>query len=69
MDTTDHATGWGRATYPKVLGTRDATRDGHLDIWAADTLGKQWLYSCDPSGVRWAPGADDDGWNTFLAIG
>ncbi|MFE5861530.1 hypothetical protein OG280_37460 [Streptomyces virginiae] len=37
------STGWGRTTYPKVLGTPNATGDGIPDIWAVGTDGHQWL--------------------------
>ncbi|MFE2165896.1 FG-GAP-like repeat-containing protein [Streptomyces sp. NPDC059447] len=63
------ASGWGRAAYPKVLGTRDATGDGIPDVWAVDAAGKQWLFKGQTTALSWASGAEDDPWNTYLTIG
>ncbi|MFF4010642.1 DNRLRE domain-containing protein [Streptomyces sp. NPDC001717] len=63
------ASGWGRAAYPKVLGTRDATGDGIPDIWAVDAAGMQWLFKGQTTALSWASGAEDDPWNTYLTIG
>ncbi|MBT2545072.1 DNRLRE domain-containing protein [Streptomyces sp. ISL-44] len=69
VDYTYATTGWGRTTIPMLLGTPDATGDGIPDIWAVDTLGNQWLYQGGTAALGAASGRDEDGWNTFLAIG
>ncbi|MFD9258158.1 DNRLRE domain-containing protein [Streptomyces sp. NPDC059538] len=62
-------TGWGRADYPKVLGTPDANGDGIPDIWAVGNNENQWLFQGGTSSLGGAVGRDEDGWNTFLTIG
>lgn len=69
QDYTYATTGWGRAAYPKILGTADATGDGIPDIWAVDAAGKQWLYQGRAGAIGPASGVDEDAWNTFLTIG
>ncbi|MFJ3961390.1 DNRLRE domain-containing protein [Streptomyces sp. NPDC090036] len=69
LDITYATTGWGRTTFPKILGTADATGDGIPDIWAVDTLGKQWLYQGRTGAIGFASGVDEDEWHKFLTIG
>ncbi|MEY2231451.1 DNRLRE domain-containing protein [Streptomyces sp. BF23-19] len=68
-DYTYATTGWGRAAYPKVLGTPDANGDGIPDIWAVGNNENQWLFQGGTSTVGAPIGRDEDGWNTFLTIG
>ncbi|MFJ3631358.1 DNRLRE domain-containing protein [Streptomyces sp. NPDC090112] len=68
-DYTYATTGWGRATYPKVLGTPDANGDGIPDIWAVGTGGYQWIVQGGTTVVGAPIGRDEDDWHTFLAIG
>ncbi|MGW7439593.1 DNRLRE domain-containing protein [Streptomyces sp. NPDC054849] len=69
LDITYATTGWGKTTFPKILGTPDATGDGIPDIWAVDTAGKQWLYQGRTGAIGPASGVDEDKWNEFLTIG
>ncbi|WP_405791151.1 DNRLRE domain-containing protein [Streptomyces sp. NBC_00029] len=68
-DHTYATTGWGRAAYPKVLGTPDANGDGIPDIWAVGTNENQWIFQGGTSTIGSPMGRDEDGWNTFLTIG
>ncbi|MFD3542998.1 DNRLRE domain-containing protein [Streptomyces sp. NPDC058662] len=69
QDITYATTGWGRAVYPKILGTPDANGDGIPDIWVVGTGQFQWLYAGGAAAVGGAVGRDEDPWNTFLTIG
>ncbi|MFD3719017.1 DNRLRE domain-containing protein [Streptomyces sp. NPDC058674] len=70
LDLTYATSGWGRAAYPKLLGTPDATGDGIPDIWAVGTNENQWLYPGGTATLGGGPsGRDEDGWSTFLTIG
>ncbi|MFF2793133.1 DNRLRE domain-containing protein [Streptomyces sp. NPDC058049] len=69
QDYTYATTGWGRAAYPKILGTPDATGDGIPDIWAVGDNGNQWLFQGGTNNLGNPTGRDEDGWNTFLTIG
>lgn len=68
-DYTYATTGWGRAAYPKILGTPDANGDGIPDIWAVGNNENQWIFQGGTSTVGAPMGRDEDGWNTFLTIG
>ncbi|MFC9295784.1 VCBS repeat-containing protein [Streptomyces sp. NPDC057011] len=68
-DITYATSGWGRASYPMLLGTRDATGDGIPDIWVVGTWGHQWLYQGTTTAIGGPTGRDEDGWSTFLTIG
>ncbi|MGW6981601.1 DNRLRE domain-containing protein [Streptomyces sp. NPDC054932] len=68
-DYTYATTGWGRAAYPKVLGTPDANGDGIPDIWAVGTNENQWIFQGGTNTIGSPMGRDEDGWNTFLTIG
>ncbi|MFJ3513463.1 DNRLRE domain-containing protein [Streptomyces sp. NPDC090131] len=68
-DHTYATTGWGRAAYPKILGTPDANGDGIPDIWAVGNNENQWLFQGGTGSLGGAIGRDEDGWNTFLTIG
>ncbi|MFJ3826709.1 DNRLRE domain-containing protein [Streptomyces sp. NPDC090046] len=68
-DHTYATTGWGRADYPKILGTPDANGDGIPDIWAVGNNENQWLFQGGTGSLGGAIGRDEDGWNTFLTIG
>ncbi|NXY96975.1 DNRLRE domain-containing protein [Streptomyces sp. BR123] len=69
-DLTYATTGWGRTTFPQILGTPDATGDGIPDIWAVNASnGYQYLYNGGTASIGGAIGRDEDGWNTFLTIG
>ncbi|MFZ3471824.1 DNRLRE domain-containing protein [Streptomyces sp. 4.24] len=69
VDHTYATTGWGRAEYPRVLGSPDANGDGIADIWGVGTTGNQWLIEGGAAVVGAPAGRDEDNWHTFLGIG
>ncbi|MDJ0386179.1 DNRLRE domain-containing protein [Streptomyces sp. G-G2] len=68
-DITYGTTGWGRATWPLLRGVPDVTGDGIPDLYLTNTNGMIYLYKGGTTAIGAGGNVEEDGWNTFPAIG
>ncbi|MET9701223.1 DNRLRE domain-containing protein [Streptomyces sp. NPDC006529] len=69
QDITYGTTGWSRTTWPLLRGVPDVSGDGIPDLYLTNTNGMIYLYKGGTTALGTGGNVEEDGWNTFPAIG